>query len=80
MSLPNIDELLDKVDCKFTLCIEMAKRSRELADYFKAKRNMERTSIVPPLSMPGSFDPLEIAFNEIKEGKIDYLRVKDGIK
>ena len=80
MSLPNIDELLDKVDSKYTLCIEMAKRSRELADYFMAKKNMERTNIIPPLTMLGSSDPLEIAFNEIKERKIDYIRVKDGIK
>jgi DNA-directed RNA polymerase subunit omega len=80
MGLPNIDELLDKVDSKYTLCIEMAKRARELADYFMAKKNMERTNIIPPLTMQNSSDPLEIAFNEIKERKIDYIRVKDGIK
>ena len=80
MSLPNIDELMDKVDSKYTLCIEMAKRSRELADYFQAKKNMERTNIIMPLAETESVDPLEIAFNEIKEGKIDYIRVKDGIK
>jgi len=80
MSLPNIDELIDKVDSKYTLCIEMAKRSRELADYFQAKKNMERTNIIMPLAEIDSVDPLEIAFNEIKEGKIDYVRVKDGIK
>ena len=45
-----------------------------------AKKNMERTNIIPPLTMLGSSDPLEIAFNEIKERKIDYIRVKDGIK
>ncbi|MDD5658410.1 MAG: DNA-directed RNA polymerase subunit omega [Actinomycetota bacterium] len=80
MSLPNIDELIDKVDSKYTLCIEMAKRTRELADYFQAKKNMERTNIIEPLIETNSIDPLEIAFNEIKEGKIDYVRVKDGIK
>ncbi|MCE5330235.1 DNA-directed RNA polymerase subunit omega [bacterium] len=80
MSLPNIDELIDKVDSKYTLCIEMAKRTRELADYFQAKKNMERTNIISPLVETDSNDPLEIAFNEIKEGKIDYIRVKDGIK
>ena len=41
---------------------------------------MERTNIVEPLIETNSIDPLEIAFNEIKEGKIDYVRVKDGIK
>ncbi|MCL4416490.1 MAG: DNA-directed RNA polymerase subunit omega [Actinobacteria bacterium] len=80
MSLPNIDELLDKVDSKYTLCIEIAKRSRELADFFQAKKNMERTNIIEPLIETDSTDPLEIAFNEIKEDKINYLRIKDGIK
>jgi DNA-directed RNA polymerase subunit omega len=80
MGLPNIDELINKVDSKYTLCIEIAKRARELADYFKAKKNMERTNIIPPLSSIDSTDALEVALNEIKEGKISYVRVKDGIK
>ena len=80
MSIPNIDELMSKDDSKYTLCIEIAKRSRELADYFRAKKSMERTNIVGPLVEIDTNDPIEIAFNEIKEGKITYVRVKDGIK
>ena len=80
MSIPNIDELMSKVDSKYTLCIEIAKRSRELSDYFRAKKSMERTNIVGPLVEIDTNDPIEIAFNEIKEGKITYVRVKDGIK
>ena len=41
---------------------------------------MERTNIVGPLVEIDTNDPIEIAFNEIKEGKITYVRVKDGIK
>ena len=80
MSLPNVDELIYMVDSKYTLCITAAKRSRELADYFTAKRNMERTNIVHPLIEGDLTDPLEVAFYEIKEGKISYSRTKDGIK
>jgi len=80
MSIPNVDALLELVDSKYTLCILIAKRSRELADYFHAKRNMERTNIIGPLLDIEILDPLEIAFHEVKEKKISYIRVKDGIK
>jgi DNA-directed RNA polymerase subunit omega len=80
MSIPNVDSLLESVDSKYTLCILIAKRSRELADYFRAKRNMERTNIIGPLFDTETTDPLEIAFYEVKEKKIGYVRVKDGIK
>lgn len=75
-----MDEMLQNVDSKFTLCITAAKRARELADYLHAKKNMERTSVVKPLVDMDSSDPLEISFNELKEAKISYVRVKDGIK
>ena len=75
-----MDEMLKNVDCKFTLCITAAKRARELADYLYAKKNMERSSVIKPLVDIDSSDPLEIAFNELKQAKISYVRVKDGIK
>lgn len=80
MRLPYIDELLKSFDSKFTLCIASAKRARELGVYLSAKKNMERTSVIKPLVDIKSNDPLEIALNEIKEGKIGFVRVKDGIK
>ena len=80
MSIPNIDTLLETVDSKYTLSILIAKRSRELADYFHAKRDMERTTIVGPLIETETTDPLEVAFREVEEKKISYIRVKDGIK
>ncbi len=80
MGIPNVDSLLESVDSKYTLCIIIAKRSRELADYFHAKRNMERTNIIGPLFETEVADPLEISFNEVKDKKIGYIRVKDGIK
>ncbi|MBC7334169.1 MAG: DNA-directed RNA polymerase subunit omega [Actinobacteria bacterium] len=80
MNLPYIDELIKYFDSKFTLCIVAAKRAKELGNYLMAKKKMERTNIVKPLVDLKSNDPLEVALNEIKEGKVGYVRVKDGIK
>jgi DNA-directed RNA polymerase omega subunit len=80
MDLFNIDDLVSVVDSKYSLCICLAKRSRELGAYIVAKRNMERINIMPPLVEIDSNDPLEIAIQELKEKKISFTRVKDGIK
>ncbi len=80
MELFNIDDLVSVVDTKYSLCICLAKRSRELGAYIVAKRNMERINIMPPLVEIDSNDPLEIAIQELKENKISFTRVKDGIK
>jgi len=80
MDLFNIDDLVSVEDSKYSLCICLAKRSRELGAYIVAKRNMERINIMPPLVEIDSNDPLEIAIQELKENKISFTRVKDGIK
>ena len=80
MDLFNIDDLVSVVDSKYSLCICLSKRSRELGAYIVAKRNMERINIMPPLVEIDSNDPLEIAIQELKEKKISFTRVKDGIK
>jgi len=80
MRLPFIDELIKNFDSKYTLCIAAAKRARELGNYLSARKDMERTNIIPPLVDIKSNDPLEIALNEIKEGKVSFVRVKNGIK
>ena len=41
---------------------------------------MERVNIMPPLVEMDTNDPLEIAIQELKEKKISFTRVKDGIK
>jgi DNA-directed RNA polymerase omega subunit len=67
-----LDEFDKKVKSKYKLCIASAKRARELGNYLNAKRNMERINVVKPLVDIDSHDPLEIAFNEIKEGQVLY--------
>ena len=79
MSIPNIEDLIRAVGNKYILCIEASKRAREIAGYLTARDNMERTSIVHPLVDIKSNDPLEIALNEIKDGKVSFVRKEDTV-
>jgi DNA-directed RNA polymerase subunit omega len=68
MIYPSIDKLLEKVDSKYTLVIEAAKRGRQL-------RNGSKKLI------DGHFSKeVTTALYEIERGKIHYERIRDGIK
>ncbi len=79
MKVQYVDEYRENTDSKYKLCILVAKRARELGEYLSAQKNMERISVIKPLVDVESRDPLEIAFNEIKEGKIIYKKKKEPI-
>lgn len=79
MKVQYVDEYKENADSKYKLCILVAKRARELGEYLSAQKNMERISVVKPLVDVESRDPLEIAFNEIKEGKVIYKKKKEPI-
>jgi len=79
MKVQYVDEYRENTDSKYKLCILVAKRARELGEYLSAQKNMERISVIRPLVDVESRDPLEIAFNEIKEGKIIYKKKKEPI-
>ncbi len=79
MKVQYVDEYRENADSKYKLCILVAKRARELGEYLSAQKNMERISVVKPLVDVESRDPLEIAFNEIKEGKVIYKKKKEPI-
>lgn len=79
MKVQYVDEYKESTDSKYKLCILVAKRARELGEYLSAQKNMERINVVKPLVDVESHDPLEIAFNEIKEGKIIYKKKKESI-
>ena len=76
MKVQYIDEYKKSIDSKYKLCIAAAKRARELGDYLSAQKNMERINVVKPLVDVESHDPLEIAFNEIKEEKVTFEKKK----
>ncbi|GGI97470.1 DNA-directed RNA polymerase subunit omega [Alicyclobacillus cellulosilyticus] len=65
---PSIDSLMEKVDSKYTLVVLAAKRARQL---------QERTA-----HQPGSSTTRNVsrALWEIEEGKIKYVRTREGIK
>ena len=62
---PPIGELLQKVDCRYTLAVEAAKRARELIGGSM------------PLIDTKEFKPLSIAIDEINRGLITYSREEE---
>src|SRR5579862_8895021 len=70
---PPIEELLDKVDSKFTLVALGAARARQVNSYYNSLgEGLGR--IAPPQVTSVSGKPLSIAFEEIAAGKVVYER------
>ena len=63
-----LNELLKKVDCRYTLVVEAAKRARQLVDGST------------PLTQKVEPNPVSQAVQEIREGRITYIRHSEGIK
>lgn len=74
---PPIEDLLDRVDSKFTLVTLSARRAREVNSYFN-QLSEGLGSIVPPQVASVSRKPLSISLEEIAEGKIVYNRRVEG--
>ncbi|EGD48683.1 DNA-directed RNA polymerase, omega subunit [Ruminiclostridium papyrosolvens DSM 2782] len=68
MIYPSINELMKKVDSRYTLAVEAAKRARQLVD---GANKMTKFN---------SDKEVTIAIHEIAEDKITYVRTKSGIK
>ncbi len=68
MNNPPVSKLLSKVDSKYTLIAIAAKRARQFIDNDTEKIN----------SLKGN--PVTMAFQEIADGKVNWERLKDGIK
>lgn len=65
---PTVSELLEKVDSKYSLVIITSRRARQLIDGAKPLIN---TDIIKPLS---------IAINEIEQGAVTFVKIKEEIK
>lgn len=74
MMSPPIENLLDKVDSKFTLVTLAAKRGRQINSYF-SQLGEGLGTIVPPQVTSVSRKPLSIALEEIAAEKITYERI-----
>ena len=66
MTEPPIGELLEKVDCRYTLAVEASKRARELI-----------AGSLPLIDTKDS-NPLSIAIEEINRGLITYSRTGES--
>jgi DNA-directed RNA polymerase subunit omega len=66
---PPIEQLLDKVDSKFTLVTLASKRGRQINSYFN-QLGEGLGAIVPPQVASVARKPLSIALEEIAAGKV----------
>ncbi|MGR4065562.1 MAG: DNA-directed RNA polymerase subunit omega [Vulcanimicrobiaceae bacterium] len=83
----DLDELLKHADSKFSLVNIVTKRARQLNNWIRIQQ-------VPPMERRESFaseplvsldtinpnKPVSIAVDEIADGKIAYVRTREGIK
>jgi DNA-directed RNA polymerase subunit omega len=74
---PPIEDLLDKVDSKFTLVALSAKRARQINSYYN-QLGEGLGYVVPPQVTSVSGKPLTIAFEEVAEGKATFHRPEPG--
>ncbi|HET6873538.1 MAG TPA: bifunctional phosphopantothenoylcysteine decarboxylase/phosphopantothenate--cysteine ligase CoaBC [Acidimicrobiales bacterium] len=74
MMEPPVEELLERVDSKFTLVSLAAMRGRQINSYFN-QLGEGLGSIVPPQVTSVSRKPLSISLEEIAAGKITYTRI-----
>ena len=72
---PRMEQLLERVDSKFTLVTLAAMRAREINDYYnQLGEGLGR--IVPPQVTSVSRKPLSIAMEEVAADKITYERIE----
>jgi DNA-directed RNA polymerase subunit omega len=69
MIYPPIEDLLDKVDSKFSLVTLAARRARQINSYF-AHLGEAGSKVVPPQVSSVARKPLSIGFEEIAANKI----------
>lgn len=70
---PPIEDLLDKVDSKFTLVALASRRARQVNSYYNSLGEGLGV-VVPPQVASLSGKPLSIAFEEVAAGKATYTR------
>lgn len=79
MTNPKLEDLLEHADNKFTLVVEAAKRARQITNF--QKRLGEGIGGVAPIKLEDiSKKPLTVAFEEIAEGKIEFLRPGEEVE
>jgi DNA-directed RNA polymerase subunit omega len=77
MMNPAIEELLGRVDSKFTLVTLAAKRARQINAYY-GQLGEGLGAIVPPQVASTARKPLSISFEEIAADKIVFERIEEA--
>lgn len=78
---PEIDQLLSKVDSKYTLCIISAKRARQINEMIHGVRDQALLTMpTSEIAKLTSTKPLSLALEEISSGDVSFERTKDGYK
>ena len=82
MMNPPIEELLDRVDSKFSLVTLAARRARQINSYFSQLGEGVAEFTPPQVYMSPDQAPksLSVAMEEIAEGKTTFERTSDSIK
>jgi DNA-directed RNA polymerase subunit omega len=70
---PPVEDLLDKVDSKFTLVALASRRARQVNSYYNSLGEGIGV-VVPPQVASVSGKPLSIAFEEVAAGKATFTR------
>ena len=76
---PQIEELLDRVDSKFSLVTLAARRARQINSYFNQLGD-GLGHMVPPQVSSVARKPLSIAFEEIASDKIERAAHADRVE
>jgi len=74
---PPIEELLDRVDSKFSLVTLAARRARQINSYFNHLGD-SLGALVPPQVTSVARKPLSIGFEEIAADKIKQAALREG--
>ncbi len=74
---PPIEELLLRVDSRFTLVTVASRRARQINAYFNQLGD-GLGSLVPPQVASTSRKPLSIALEEIAQDKVTFVRTAEG--
>ena len=76
---PRMEQLLERVDSKFTLVTLAAMRAREINDYYN-QLGEGLGKIVPPQVTSVSRKPLSISLEEIEAGKIEAVPIVEAVE
>ncbi len=79
---PEIDELLSKVDSRYTLCIISSRRARQINDLNHMLQDQALLAMTTSevVEMRSGKKPLSLALEEIERGIVGYERTADGYK